>query len=252
MQKVEGRVWIPTYRYGLPLRGTPPGVRSVRTRRKHIIGTRRPTKTPTPMPRLRIHVRTPRPRTPHSLNEMANIMVLAKLRGRAPVSRANSSRITDVMFLDLPILPTAPIRLGSRVYVCILTPSEEAQNGALDDEDEGNHAPRYLAESTNIAGRVTGIRAMEATLTELAIRNEVGESKTEYAYLTIPHLEGITVSLPLWMRILRWILRPLLANTRQLPIEPFNSLRWKPVLTTWEGLAVRRGETWRGQGSEER
>ena len=133
---------------------------------------------------------------------MHHITALAHVRGRTPTLRQDRSRITDVMYLDAPIKPTAPIHIGARVRICLLTLNEEAMSQTSDEDDRAERAPKYYAETSNVSGMITRIRALEAGITEFIIENENRNSTTDYAYLAIPHVEGVTVALPLWLRAL--------------------------------------------------
>lgn len=145
---------------------------------------------------------------------MESITVYTKTRGRAPACLPNSDRILDVAFLDVAFPPPVPLKIGQHVRINTLT---------LRGDQGPIHYPgevvAYTSESADIAGRIIGIRSMEKAVTEFVIKNEIYHSQTEHAYLAVPHIEGLTVSLNVWQWIARSILSPILPDTRRIPFD---------------------------------
>ncbi|KAI0334082.1 hypothetical protein GY45DRAFT_1382800 [Cubamyces sp. BRFM 1775] len=151
---------------------------------------------------------------------MPHTTILALVRGRTLSHKIQSSRILDIVYLDVIFPPTAPLELGAKVQVCTV----EKQDPTA--ENIRSNAPKFTAQQSDVFGTLVGIRSMEAEVTELILRNEDEWSATEYAYLAIPHVEGLTLSFPWWLRALRWLLKPLLPDTRRIPLEDLDWVGW--------------------------
>ncbi|KAL1941847.1 hypothetical protein VTO73DRAFT_6847 [Trametes versicolor] len=120
-----------------------------------------------------------------------------------------------VAFYDVLFRPRVPLHIGQHISIHALLP----YNGEY-SKTCGQGSPRFLAEDTGIEGTITEVRAMEETVTELVMRNDNAELDVAKAVLAIQHIEGVTVRLPKWKKLLRaTILRPL-PETRWIPIEP--------------------------------
>ncbi|EIW57567.1 uncharacterized protein TRAVEDRAFT_21144 [Trametes versicolor FP-101664 SS1] len=146
---------------------------------------------------------------------MQTITIHAIERGRAPSSLPRSARELEIAHFDVIIPPTIPLRVGQSVRVNSLTEAREAGNV----EREAYTPAWYESTATGIEGRVIGIRTMELAITEFIIRNNDRLSLVEHAYLSIQHVQGITVHLGLWQNIGRTLLLPFLPHTRHIPIE---------------------------------
>lgn len=145
---------------------------------------------------------------------MNTVTVYAKERGRIPADLPNCDRILDVALFDVTIPPPTPLRIGQEITIKALT-----------NEDETSSLPsprtpaQYDAVASDIAGRIVGIRSMEKTTTEFIIQNNVPHALAEHAYLSIHHIEGVTVRLSWWWWALRMVLLPLLPQTRHIALE---------------------------------
>ncbi|KAH9898258.1 hypothetical protein C8Q73DRAFT_663998 [Cubamyces lactineus] len=146
--------------------------------------------------------------------------IFAQTRGRTLAHHIHSSRIRDIVYLDVLLVPETPIGIGSKVQIHTL---EQLDRTALNAR--GNE-PKYIAHHSDIEGTVTGIRTMEADYVELILKNEDKWSATEYAYLAMAYEEGLTVALPWWVVLARWLLRPFLPNTRRIPLEDPEAVEW--------------------------
>ncbi|KAI0657001.1 hypothetical protein C8Q70DRAFT_1056246 [Cubamyces menziesii] len=155
---------------------------------------------------------------------MSIITVLAKVSGRAQTHTEDDEPEFHTTYLDVPILPTAPIQVGSRVRVVYLEPKPRDLGRTRNYRNE----PKYVAYTSDIHGTVIGVRAMEEKITEFVLVNENEASRTRYAYMAVPHIEGTTVRLPLWLRVVRWFVLAAVAppSTRQIPIEPLAAMEW--------------------------
>lgn len=150
--------------------------------------------------------------------------IFARERSRIPTEDANGRRTLYNIHYDIPIAPRIPLHIGLLVRVIALeasapTPSDGNELNTAPAGRWEDQPPHYSATSTNIVGKVIGIRSLEKSITELVVKNEDSTTTTAYAYLAIHHAEGRTISLPLTMRILRAVLSPLLLATRDVPIE---------------------------------
>ncbi|KAI0654340.1 hypothetical protein C8Q70DRAFT_926078 [Cubamyces menziesii] len=156
---------------------------------------------------------------------MTPITLLAKVSGRTQSHPTHVDRNPNITYLEAPILPTSPLEVGSRVQVVFLEPKSRSIARSMNYRNE----PKYNAYTSDIRGRIVGIRAMEAEVTELVLKNDNAESSTEFAYVAIPHLEGTTVRLSTWMKVVRWIVITLSPRTRRIPIEPLTAMEWTPA-----------------------
>lgn len=136
-------------------------------------------------------------------------------RGRAPSNLPRSIRILETAHFDVVVTPTIPIYVGQEVQIRSLT----LKNPATSPERGGEARKWYVSRPADITGRVVGIRTMELAVTEFIVLNEESQSLVEYAYLTVQHIEGVTVAMEAWRRLVRTALLPLLPHTRHVPIE---------------------------------
>lgn len=143
------------------------------------------------------------------------VTVHAIERGVAPSNLPRNTRISHTVYLDMVILPPTPLHVGMRVEVNTLMRTENPGGGG------GDWAAQkwYKSRPADIVGEIVGIRTMELAITEFVILNEVPQSLTKHAYLTVQHAEGITVTMDIWRRIARIALLPFLTHTRHVPIE---------------------------------
>ncbi|KAI0656072.1 hypothetical protein C8Q70DRAFT_922230 [Cubamyces menziesii] len=151
------------------------------------------------------------------------ISILTKRRGETPTHALRDAGQTVITHLDMPIIPTAPMEIGSnvQVYDLELNPRDAVRH------QRGEEEAKYLARPTDILGEIIGVRTAEAEVTELVLKNKNKQSKIKYAYIAIPHIEGVTICLPTWAKIVRWIASKLTPQTRRIPLEPLSTLRWK-------------------------
>lgn len=66
---------------------------------------------------------------------------------------------------------------------------------------------------------MVGIRAIEGPVVEFVVRNEEEWSRTDYAYLSVPFIQGQTTHVSLWDRVLRAATTQLAFPTRHIPLE---------------------------------
>lgn len=138
--------------------------------------------------------------------------VLAKHKGNDPTEGQHHPIAAVVAYYDIPIPPRTPLRVGQRVNIHTLHDNSDLCT-------EMPETPQYFATEAGVEGEITGIRAMEANITEFVVKNEVAFSDVTHAVLAVKHIEGVTVRLGVWKRILRaTVLRPL-PDTRSVPLE---------------------------------
>ncbi|KAI0654322.1 hypothetical protein C8Q70DRAFT_925991 [Cubamyces menziesii] len=170
---------------------------------------------------------------------MTHITVYAKVRGAAPSIPPGEGRVPENTYLDVVVLPTAPITIGSHVRVCTL----EARPRTIARPRPGSNIPKYTATAANIHGTVIGIKGLEEHVTELVLENEDRWSRTQFAYLAVPHVEGVTICLtPVW-RTIRETLVPVMPKTRRILIEPLAEVEWRQEeerLPAYDEAAGRR------------
>ncbi|KAL1945934.1 hypothetical protein VTO73DRAFT_1936 [Trametes versicolor] len=145
----------------------------------------------------------------------APITVHAIERGRAPSNLPRSIRILETAHFDVVITPTVPLHIGQHIQINSLdeAPNPAGRRGGTRSQ------PWYTSTPADIAGRIVGIRTMELAVTEFIVFNEENCSLVEHAYLSIQHIQGVTVMLDPWRRMARTILLPFLPHTRHVPIE---------------------------------
>ncbi|OJT08740.1 hypothetical protein TRAPUB_350 [Trametes pubescens] len=140
-------------------------------------------------------------------------IIYALERGRVPTSMPRSSRILENVNFDVAIAPPVPLRIGMAVDIHVLrriTPQ------AYNNEEEET---RYAAEPADITGTIIGIKSLELAITEFIVKNEDNWAMTDVAYLSVPHVRGVTVYLGLAHSIARTLLLPLLPHTRHIALE---------------------------------
>lgn len=136
-------------------------------------------------------------------------------RGRAPALLPRQLRLRSIAYYDIVVPPAAPLSIGQRVKVNTLTVIEDP----VGDATEIGSQRWYRSSPADVEGEIIGIRTVELAVTEFILRNEVNQSLVEHAYLAIQHIEGVTVRLGLWRRIVRTLALPVLAHTRHVPLE---------------------------------
>ncbi|OJT01593.1 hypothetical protein TRAPUB_7935 [Trametes pubescens] len=141
---------------------------------------------------------------------MNSVTIFTKERGRAPSSLPRNSCISEIAFLDVTIPPPLPLHVGQHIRAHVLT-KRHARDGSL--------VPGYISEPAGVEGVIVGIRTMELAITEFIVKNDDYKSTIEYAYLTIQHIQGVTVNLDIWRRALRTFLLPLLPHTRHVALD---------------------------------
>ena len=158
---------------------------------------------------------------------MSLTTVMAKVTGRTPTHAVGNDQERYITYMDVPILPTAPIEVGSRVRVIYLEPKPREVARTPNHRRE----PKYTAYTSDVRGTIIGIRTMEKEVVEFVLRNENEESKTRYAYMAVPYEEGATVRLSLAMKAWRWLMLALVPVpwTRKIPTEPLSAMEWTPM-----------------------
>lgn len=139
-------------------------------------------------------------------------IVHALERGRAPFSLPRDASIQETVSYDVIVSPLTPLRIGQCVQI-------RALRWVRSTDGEREDWTRYESIPTGVEGRIVGIRTMELATTELIVLNEVDHSEVKHAYLTVQHIEGKTIVLEIWRRILRTLLLPVLPHTRHVPLE---------------------------------
>lgn len=140
--------------------------------------------------------------------------VLAKERGTTQTEGRHNPATAMVAFYDVLFRPRIPLHVGQHISIHTLS---SCYNNTHNQGDQAN--PRYVAEESGIVGMITEVRTMEATVTEFVMVNENVELDVAKVVLAIQHVEGETVRLPVWKKLLRaTILRPL-PETRWIPLE---------------------------------
>ncbi|EIW64003.1 uncharacterized protein TRAVEDRAFT_16231 [Trametes versicolor FP-101664 SS1] len=143
------------------------------------------------------------------------MLVLGIQRGSAPANVPNRTRAFYTDQIDVVIPPNTPLRVGERVKIYTIEQISDPFGRTQESESDRT----YQAEPLGVVGRITGVRAMERETTEFIVSNENPRSATAYVYLTIQHVQGETVDFEYWRRILRWLMQPMLATTRRVPME---------------------------------
>ncbi|OSC96662.1 hypothetical protein PYCCODRAFT_1378760 [Trametes coccinea BRFM310] len=117
-------------------------------------------------------------------------------------------------FFDVPIIPSAPLRLGQRVTIREIVPCDDFLPSR--SARGTNH---YMAKEQEMRGIVVAIRPAEATLTEVVVRNERREDLEAFAHLTIQHIQNVTVAMSLTQRLIRRAMLPFLLDARRIPVD---------------------------------
>lgn len=146
---------------------------------------------------------------------MPSIPIYAVERGRAPADLPRSGDILDVASFDLVTPPPVPLQLGQRIHIYTLA----VRRGTRRNVPNLPQPPRYASDDAGVTGRIAAIRLMELATTEFLIVNETLHSLIEHAYLTVPHIEGLTVRLDLGRWIARTLRLPILPYTRRIRLE---------------------------------
>ncbi|KAI0667419.1 hypothetical protein C8Q78DRAFT_981849 [Trametes maxima] len=167
------------------------------------------------------------------------IPLYVRERGGAPMLQLGDHRNLSVAYYDLIVQPNTPIQTGMRVSVHPLV-AVPASNGEIQW--------RLVSRVEEVEGEIIGLRAMEKHLTEFVVKNERGGSTIEYAYVAVPHHEGVTVQTGWIESLFRWIIAPFLLETRtilimdrtQIDDEPMHSPTIIPGAGDWPPLQWRR------------
>ncbi|OJT08503.1 hypothetical protein TRAPUB_686 [Trametes pubescens] len=120
---------------------------------------------------------------------------------------------TFVQHFDVPIVPRVPLHVGQRVKILTLTLHARAPTA-----DDTYTPPRYTARDSGVVGEVTRVRSTSSAVTEFIVQNENDTSPIIFACLAIQHIQGQTVRMSLWEKIVRQIIRPP-APERCIPLE---------------------------------
>lgn len=147
------------------------------------------------------------PSTPQPSLDMSLVNVHTKERGRAPADLPRTIRFRDIATLDVVATPAIPLGVGTRIRIHILRRKKNPDGGLSE---------AYRSVPSDIVGSITSIRTMELAFTEFIIQNENVRSTTITAYLAVPHIPGVTVSLSVWQASIRTLLLPFLPHTRHI------------------------------------
>ncbi|KAI0645433.1 hypothetical protein C8Q79DRAFT_872946, partial [Trametes meyenii] len=120
-------------------------------------------------------------------------VIYTRYRGGAPASPPGEYRRVDVGFYDVA-LPSLPMEVGQ--WVEIVKIKEGQEYSPLEAE---NH---YRTQKTGIEGPIIGVKAVESDLVEFVVRNETPGAIVSHAYLTVPKIDGVTMHLEWWRRVL--------------------------------------------------
>ncbi|KAI0650252.1 hypothetical protein C8Q79DRAFT_886907, partial [Trametes meyenii] len=137
-------------------------------------------------------------------------IIYTRHRGGAPASTPGEYRMVDVSFYDVA-LPSLPMEVGQ--WVKIVKIKEGQEYSPLVAE---NH---YRTQETGIEGSIIGVKAVERDLVEFVVRNETPRSIISHAYLAVPRMEGVTVRLEWWRRILWALLAWTIPKVRTVQLE---------------------------------
>lgn len=151
---------------------------------------------------------------------MSNI-ILARERLRISADDLHRPAATIILF-DVPIIPHTPLCVGQDVKILAL----ESCAGLFPTEGQYK-PPYYTTKETGIEGRITRIRAVDATVTEFVVKNGDRFANATYAYVAIQHIQGHTVRLSVGRRILRAATRPA-TGERRIPLELDATIFWAP------------------------
>lgn len=157
---------------------------------------------------------------------------------------------TLVKHFDVPIVPRIPLHIGQRVKILSLTACE----GPTDEE----LAPtRYRVQDSGVEGAVVRIKSTSTAVTEFIVQNENDSSPVIFACVAIQHIQGQTVWMGLWDRLLRVVVRPP-PPERCIPLEldaivirnPQTTRQWSRTDGRWTpGAREQADEPEGGRGS---
>ncbi|KAI0677138.1 hypothetical protein C8Q78DRAFT_1073872 [Trametes maxima] len=103
-----------------------------------------------------------------------------------------------VAYYEIPIIPSIPLHIGQTI--CIKTITHCDPHPLLPAKPP---LTQYVATDTGIQGRIIKVSAMRNTTTEFMVRNDLPGPSIAYAFITIHHIQGVTVRLSLWRRLMR-------------------------------------------------
>ncbi|KAJ8489833.1 hypothetical protein ONZ51_g2660 [Trametes cubensis] len=153
---------------------------------------------------------------------MHTVVILAKTRGQTPTNTTTGTQITNNTYFDLAATPPTPLRIGQRARV--LAVREVLSHRITRGIEPGGQL--LIAEDVDVEGTIIAARPLEPQVTELILRNDDPMSTTDFAYISVPHSEGVTVNLPLLWRVLRWAITSLLPATRTVLLQDDLDVRW--------------------------
>lgn len=123
--------------------------------------------------------------------------VLTKKRAELPTDNPHSPE-TRIELHDIPIAPRKPIRIGQRIHLFVLISCD-----GLFPSHSSYTPPHYTTHDSGIVGRVERIRSMDGGVTEFVVKNDNEGSRVTHAYVSIQHIQGVTVHLSPCARLAR-------------------------------------------------
>lgn len=164
-------------------------------------------------------------------------------RGRLPKANNTGARYRDMACYDVIVIPDAPLKIGERVEIRPIT-EVEGRNGRNGIQG----ARHYVVERAEVKGKIVGIRAMEKEVTEFIVKNDEWMETAEHALVSVQHVQGVTVDLGWWGRLVRWALSGWALTLRRIPLETEfvlieRGVRTKKVLGEPEAERLAK---WRG------
>ncbi|KAI9061454.1 hypothetical protein FKP32DRAFT_1575988 [Trametes sanguinea] len=148
---------------------------------------------------------------------------------------------TSIEHFEVTIAPRVALHVGQKVTVheivaCDnLFPTTTQSSSPLLPSP-----PHFTLQDAEIEGTVVEIRPRSAAISEVVVRNEKEWSNVAYAYLAAPHIQGVTVDLTIFERILRQVVILLCGeDSRSIPLER-NAIVLRNEWRTINGRRVRR------------
>ncbi|KAI0667432.1 hypothetical protein C8Q78DRAFT_929549, partial [Trametes maxima] len=121
-------------------------------------------------------------------------IVYAKLRGSAPANNPQNYRILDVRFYDIIANPPTPLHVGQKVDIRELYTEQEGYSIAGTGE--------LQAKKSGVDGTIEGVRLVDNSTVKFVVRNKTPRSLISHAHILIPRINGETVALEWWRKIL--------------------------------------------------
>ncbi|KAI0334320.1 hypothetical protein GY45DRAFT_1377719 [Cubamyces sp. BRFM 1775] len=156
-----------------------------------------------------------------------------KKRGEAPVDTRRRESRRNIILGDATIPPPTPLKLGRNVHLYTI----EEYHHPYPTYTQG--ITQYIAEDTEVRGTVVHVRMVEKGTVDVVVRNSNEQSRTKFAYITIPYTANVTIALDGWRWILYHVAQPLLAETRKIALEGNVVIHHDPIIV------------WDRQGSQE-